>query len=500
MNLAIPWAAILAVGVIGGIQSLQKSVSVGTVHYGERMLVDERERVYNEEHDHLFPLSETDFIGFFLAIIGLMVAAGGGIGGGGILVPIYCLVMGFSPKHAIPLSNITVFGGSVANTFLNSYKRHPLADRPLVDWDLILVMEPLTIAGALIGAFLNKVLPELLLTVLLVVLLSWTAWSTLKKAFKMYRKETAEFRKQIAESELTRIARNHTEDEDDEDAVVDEKNDSNKEEATTLVGASNLEMEQFDDEVPLETEHKDDLRKELEQIYYEESKVPTANIMVLVTLFIVVLTINLLKGGGAFPSPIGIECGSRGFWVANFLMLGWIVVISIFVRLYLVKRYEQKERCGYQYVEGDIKWDGRATIVYPFLCCFAGFFAGMFGVGGGIVKGPLMLAMNVHPAVSSASSACMILFTSFTATTSFVVFGLLVEDYAAICLVIGFTATLAGQVGLTYLAKKAQRNSYIAFSIGGVVLLSAILMTAQSLLSWAEGEQHHSGGICGKGD
>ena len=55
--------------------------------------------VYVEEHPSLFPLSTADRLGFFLAVIGLMVAAGGGIGGGGILVPIYILVMGFSPKH-----------------------------------------------------------------------------------------------------------------------------------------------------------------------------------------------------------------------------------------------------------------------------------------------------------------------------------------------------------------------------------------------------------------
>ena len=55
--------------------------------------------VYVEEHASLFPLSTADRLGFSLAIIGLMVAAGGGIGGGGILVPIYILVMGFSPKH-----------------------------------------------------------------------------------------------------------------------------------------------------------------------------------------------------------------------------------------------------------------------------------------------------------------------------------------------------------------------------------------------------------------
>jgi hypothetical protein len=54
-----------------------------------------------------------------------------------------------------------------------------------------------------------------------------------------------------------------------------------------------------------------------------------------------------------------------------------------------------------------------------------------------------------------------------------------------------------GQLGLSYLMRKSQRNSYIAFSIGGVVFLSAILMTIQSLLSMASGEKHKAGGICG---
>lgn len=99
---------------------------------------------------------------------------------------------------------------------------------------------------------------------------------------------------------------------------------------------------------------------------------------------------------------------------------------------------------------------------------------------------------------ASASSACMILFTSFTATTSFFVFGLLDPQYGPVCFGIGFIATYFGQIGLAILMRKYQRNSYIVFSIGGTVLLSAILMTVQSLLSIAEGEHHSSGGICGK--
>jgi hypothetical protein len=48
--------------------------------------------VYNEDHPPLFPLSNSDKIGFALTIVGLMIAAGGGVGGGGIIVPIYVLV------------------------------------------------------------------------------------------------------------------------------------------------------------------------------------------------------------------------------------------------------------------------------------------------------------------------------------------------------------------------------------------------------------------------
>jgi uncharacterized membrane protein YfcA len=107
------------------------------------------------------------------------------------------------------------------------------------------------------------------------------------------------------------------------------------------------------------------------------------------------LIINLAKGGVAVPSPLGIECGSTAYWIANGIMLAWILAITFYVRYYLEQSYETKKRVGYKYVEGDIKWDRRSLTVYPSICSLAGFFAGMFGVGGGIVKGPLMLAMGV---------------------------------------------------------------------------------------------------------
>ena len=77
--------------------------------YSNNSLLNAAHRHLKTSHKHkkLLPLDTSDKVGFFCATIGLMIAAGGGIGGGGVLVPIYILVMKFSPKHAIPLSNIT---------------------------------------------------------------------------------------------------------------------------------------------------------------------------------------------------------------------------------------------------------------------------------------------------------------------------------------------------------------------------------------------------------
>lgn len=60
---------------------------------------------------------------------------------------------------AVALSNVTIVGGAISNFCFNIGRKHPLLPRPLIDWDLILVMEPATIFGALVGGFLNRVCP-----------------------------------------------------------------------------------------------------------------------------------------------------------------------------------------------------------------------------------------------------------------------------------------------------------------------------------------------------
>ncbi len=50
---------------------------------------------------------------------------------------------------------------------------------------------------------------------------------------------------------------------------------------------------------------------------------------VLTGVFVVVLAVNLLKGGGAFPSPLGIKCGSYAFWGATGFIFVWVLGVSL---------------------------------------------------------------------------------------------------------------------------------------------------------------------------
>ena len=104
--------------------------------------------------------------------------------------------------------------------------------------------------------------------------------------------------------------------------------------------------------------------------------------------------------------------------------------------------------------------------------------------------------LGVPAAVASATSGSMILFTSFTATSSYMVFGQLNYQYAALCVVVGFLSTVLGQLLMQALLSKYNRNSYIAYSIALVVGASALAMTVESVLAISQGCSHKGGGMC----
>merc|ERR1712190_160992 len=129
-------------------------------------------------------------------LVGSMIAAGGGLGGGGVFVPIYILILGYPPKFAAALSQATIFGGSIVNLLMNLRKHHPLrTHRPLTDFSTLLIFEPMLLVGTIIGVLLNVMFPDILILILLAAVLLYATNRTLRKGIRLWKKETNEMKK-----------------------------------------------------------------------------------------------------------------------------------------------------------------------------------------------------------------------------------------------------------------------------------------------------------------
>jgi uncharacterized membrane protein YfcA len=77
------------------------------------------------EKDLFDPFTANDVLATVITLVATALGSGCGVGGGGLLVPAFILVIGLSPKHAIPLSKAAIFGNAVATYFFNVFRKHP---------------------------------------------------------------------------------------------------------------------------------------------------------------------------------------------------------------------------------------------------------------------------------------------------------------------------------------------------------------------------------------
>jgi hypothetical protein len=291
----------------------------------------------------LSPMSRRDVIGFMFASLGATLGSIGGIGAGGLVVPCYIIVSGLAPRFAMPLGAVTVLGGSLAALVLNLRRRHPLADRPIVDWDLILVMEPLVLVGTLIGSVLHRVVSEKILTVLLVLLLSIVAHTTLAKAKRMYDAERRyiEHLKTARSDYLSRVASFRTAFRMSEagwsaDALADHGSTTASlyyvppSPVRTTSIDSRMTNNPISPRMDVYERHRililnPDFVTLRSDLLEQEKVTPRSKVLALVAKFSVLMFLNITLGGGAFESPWGIECGGVAFWVVHVIMIAFLI-------------------------------------------------------------------------------------------------------------------------------------------------------------------------------
>lgn len=130
---------------------------------------------------------------------------------------------------------------------------------------------------------------------------------------------------------------------------------------------------------------------------------------------------------------------------------------------------------------GDVRWTGTNVVVLPIVGVGVGVVAGLLGLGGGELMAPTLLAVGMLPQVASATSACMVLFTSSSDVAHYLAQGTFTADpgYALVCMVIGFLAAFIGRFLALKIVKDLSHPSIIAFILAGVLAVALALVGVQ---------------------
>ncbi|TVU45287.1 hypothetical protein EJB05_04769 [Eragrostis curvula] len=114
----------------------------------------------------------------------------GGVGGGGIFVPMLNLVVGFDTKSAAALSKCMIMGASASSVWYNLQVSHPTKEAPVIDYKLAMLFQPMLMLGITIGVELSVIFPYWLITVLIIILFVGTSSRSFYKGILMWREES----------------------------------------------------------------------------------------------------------------------------------------------------------------------------------------------------------------------------------------------------------------------------------------------------------------------
>nr|CAB3456861.1 unnamed protein product [Digitaria exilis] len=124
-------------------------------------------------YQHVWPPMEFGWkivLGILIGFFGAAFGSVGGVGGGGIFVPMLTLIIGFDPKSSTAISKCMIMGASVSTVYYNLKLKHPTLDMPVIDYDLAVLIQPMLMLGISIGVIFNVIFPDWLVTVLLIIL------------------------------------------------------------------------------------------------------------------------------------------------------------------------------------------------------------------------------------------------------------------------------------------------------------------------------------------
>lgn len=471
----------------------------------------------NGNSDNHYPFLWTDIVGTIVWFLTAGIATACGVGGGGIYVPMGILLLRFPPKPSSGLSQASIFGASLGGILVNCRKRHPdehirdtkgtpseenpgkmvayekgkgpmeiqddrqnyldggdgkrkFYTRPVIDYNMALFLAPMEMAGAVLGVIIQRVFPNWLFLCFAAVVLGFTAYKTFKKFFDAYAKDKAakDERIELTRRESQKIFESQKKLEGLKVSLVDGEGATSEAVDDVEGNADTKEANVAEEDDPKELEQR---RKFLEE---DSRQYPFEKISYLILLWIGLTVITFLKGGKGVDSVVGITCQDAGFYVLVAAQFLWTLGFAAVFGYKNVTDVNERAAVNYPFNETDVMWDLKKLQFYSFFTFVAGIVAGLIGIGGGMVLGPLMIVMGINPRVSTATTATMILLTSSSVAVMFVMSGLVPWQYAVYFFCVCLLGAYIGKTRIDAYVKKTGMGSILVGILATIIALATI--------------------------
>lgn len=384
--------------------------------------------------------------GVFCFIAG-SVSSAGGIGGGGLYIPILTIVASLDLKTASSFSAFMVTGGSVANVMCNMFTRSAkFGGQTLVDYDIAILSEPCMLLGVSVGVICNLVFPEWLVTILFAVFLACSTFKTCQNGVFHWKLESEEVNRNESGNLENGLVENETSTKESEEVISSVKE--------PLLGV---------------------------ELTSSVLRFPWMKLGILFIIWFSFSILYLLRGNRYGEGIIPMESCGFGYWVVSSLQIPLAIMFTAWI-LY------RKESCQHQTINQqgmeDLTGGGTSNkLMFPVMALLAGMLGGVFGIGGGMLISPLLLHVGIAPEITAATCSFMVFFSSSMSALQYLLLGMEHVDTAIILSVICFVASLLGLLVVQRAIVKYGRASMIVFSVSTVMALSTVLMTSFGALN-----------------
>ncbi|CAL8469952.1 g9494 [Coccomyxa elongata] len=463
-----------------------------------------------------------------LSIVVGAIATAAGVGGGAFFVPLFNILLQFSVKGATALSQAVIGGGALAGVAVTLHKKHPYdPTKPLIDFDLALMLLPVILLGVSVGVLANQLFPNWLITMLLLLLLIFLTHMTIKKALSLHRAEV-QYKAEQAGDKGNHSAGSKAESSGSGNGIAEDAGQTpgapqsaaaqaadaceagtssngasdsaggSKGKGVAAAGAQNgpgrcVSLEVEHPAVPagssarVHSEAADggnmsgdegEADRDHQQDHHAARNQPATWVQVVVLLGcwgIFVMFQLLLSHWPHCSAP---------YWAIFAVQMGSCLVAEvIFLRLVSARKKASAQHRLEQPMLASVykeapAWTPSQLIRSAVITLFSGCIAGLLGIGGGMIVNPLLLEFGTHPHVAAATSTLMVLFSSSSAALSFGFSHLLNAQFALVFGLCCMGASLMGVLLISRIVERSGKASIIVFLLALVIGTGATLTAA----------------------